>query len=150
MSINDLGYDVYPDEEIEYASCEMCGHEKIRYVHIMKHLHYPEELQVGCICAEKMSGDYVSPKKSERKMKDRASRKSKWLTRNWRTSSKGNDFINIEGYNVGVCKSEEGGFSYWIKREPSRRIFSDKSYKSKNEAKLALFDHFWKLTNKIA
>lgn len=24
-------------EEIEYEQCEMCGNEKIRYVHIMKH-----------------------------------------------------------------------------------------------------------------
>lgn len=37
IGIEDLGEDVYPGEEIRYEQCEMCGNEKIRYVHILTH-----------------------------------------------------------------------------------------------------------------
>jgi hypothetical protein len=36
----------------------MSGNEKIRYVHIMEHPDLDETFEVGCVCAEKMSGDY--------------------------------------------------------------------------------------------
>lgn len=37
IGVADLGEYVAADEEIEYAQCEMCGKESIRYVHSMKH-----------------------------------------------------------------------------------------------------------------
>ena len=46
------------DTETAEATCEMCGNERIRYVHMMAHADYPERLSVGCVCAEKMSDDY--------------------------------------------------------------------------------------------
>ena len=59
-------------EEIEYEQCEMCGRERIRFVHIMRHPDYPDELRVGCVCAEKMSDDYVNPRRAEDTLKKRA------------------------------------------------------------------------------
>ena len=50
-------------EEIPYEQYEMCGNERIRFVHLMQHPDYPHELRVGCVCAEKMSDDYVNPRK---------------------------------------------------------------------------------------
>ena len=35
VGIEDLGEDALPGEEIPYEQCEMCGNEKIRYVHIL-------------------------------------------------------------------------------------------------------------------
>lgn len=51
---------------VEYKQCEMCGQEKIRYVHILQHPNFSGELRVGCICAEHMTDDYINPQKKER------------------------------------------------------------------------------------
>ena len=37
IGMEDLGEEAEFGEEIQYEQCEMCGNEKIRYVHIMKH-----------------------------------------------------------------------------------------------------------------
>ena len=34
IGMEDLGEDVYPGDPIPYEQCEMCGKEKIRYVHL--------------------------------------------------------------------------------------------------------------------
>ena len=100
-----------------------------------------ENFDVGCVCAEKMSGDYEGPKRRENRLRNRAVRRKKWLTRTWRTSSKGNPFLNIQGHNVGVHINK---FKRWGYRIGSR--FSTKTYATKDEAKLALFDDFWAAT----
>ena len=64
IGMEDLGEGL-EGEEIEYEQCEMCGNEKIRYVHIMKHPEVHGELHVGCICASKMTDDYVNPEARE-------------------------------------------------------------------------------------
>ena len=74
----------------------------------MEHNNYSDTLRVGCICAEKMSNDYLYPKRRERKLKNRALRRKKWLTRKWRTSDKGNDYLNIKEHNIGVYKNRYG------------------------------------------
>ena len=47
IGIEDLGEDAYPGEEIRYEQCEMCGYEKIRYVHILIHPDFDGELIEG-------------------------------------------------------------------------------------------------------
>lgn len=58
IGMEDLGEEAEFGEDIEYERCEMCGNEKIRYVHIMTHPEFPGELRVGCICACHMTDDY--------------------------------------------------------------------------------------------
>lgn len=130
-------------EDTMYAACEMCGNEPIRFVHIMQHEAYEEQLEVGCICAEKMSDDYVGPRQRETALKNKAARKAKWLSRKWRRSSRGNDFLNVEGFNLVVFpnKFKPGKWGYGIDGDFSRKVFD-----SKEEAKLALFEQFWELT----
>ena len=137
QGVEDLGADVFVGEEIEYESCQMCGQEKIRFVHIMEHNQYPDTLRVGCICAEKMSNDYIYPKQKERNLKNKALRRKKWLTRTWRVSEKGNEYLNIRGYNIGVYKTKYGKWGWWVDQ-----LFSRKDYNTKDEAKLKLFDYF--------
>lgn len=133
--------DLEPEDEREYASCEMCGKERIRYVHTMTHDDHGD-LDVGCVCAEKMSDDYVNPKRQEQKLRNRAARKAKWLKRKWRTSAKGNSFINADGHNLVVFpnKFDPEKWSFGIDRNFSRR-----KYASEAAAKLAMFDEFWKI-----
>ncbi len=86
-SVIDVGEWVGSGDEIEYAQCEMCGNEGIRYVHIMKHRNYPKKLGVGCVCAEKMSGDYVNPRKEENAIKNKALRRKNFLSMTWKYNS---------------------------------------------------------------
>ncbi len=58
VDVIDLRADGESADETDYATCQMCGNEKIRYVHIMEHPDLDENFDVGCVCAEKMSGDY--------------------------------------------------------------------------------------------
>jgi len=137
--VRDLREDGADVEDTNYATCEMCGHEQVRYVHSMEHPDYPP-LEVGCICAEKMSGDYTNPKLLETKLRNRAARKSKWLSRRWRTSAKGNPYINADGHNIGIfpSSSRPGRWKFRI-----NGTFSSQSFPTVDQAKLALFDAFW-------
>lgn len=127
----------------EYGTCEMCGKYPIRFLHVMEHSDVENHLNVGCVCAEKMSGDYVTPKASETTLRNKAARKVKWLTRRWRTSARGNDFLNTQGHNLVVFpnKYKPEMWSYRINGQ-----FCRDSYDSKDEAKLALFEALWELT----
>lgn len=84
IDVLDLGEDAESTEDIEYEQCEMCGNEKIRYVHVMKHPEYQEILHVGCVCAEKMSGDYENPRKCEISLKNKATRRRNFNRIEWR------------------------------------------------------------------
>ncbi len=138
-------YDVREDgcsaEEATYETCEMCGKEQIRYVHIMQHEEH-SDLNVGYICACKMSNDYVGPKQRERRLRNKAARRVTWLNKQWRTSKEGNPYLTIEGFNVGVFANrwKLGRWSYRI-----GGTFSKDNYATEHEAKLALFDEFWEI-----
>ncbi len=139
VDVIDLRPDDTPVEETEYATCDMCGNERIRFVHIMEHDNY-QTLHVGCVCAEKMSNDYSGPREREQQVRSRSIRRQKWLTRKWRTSYSGNSFLNVDEHNFVVFanKLRPGKWSYSIDG-----VFSKASYNSQSEAKLALFDEHW-------
>ena len=130
--------DLRPPEGGEYESgvCEMCHNEKLRFIHTMKHNEYPDQLEVGCVCAEKMAEEYDG-KSREQQLENRAARRSKWITRKWRVSRKGNCFLNVEGYNVGVSADNftPGKWKWRIDSEFSRDRFD-----TIEAAKLDLFD----------
>jgi len=145
IDVYDIRADGSSPDETDYESCEMCNNERIRYVHVMEHPDYPSPIQVGCVCAEKMSDDYINPRELERKLKSRATRRAKWLTRQWRISGNGNDFLNIDGYNLVVFPDiyKPGFWKYGIDGN-----FNSRRYRTKNEAKLSLFDQYWALIEK--
>ena len=137
VGVADLGGDG-PMEDADYATCEMCGQERIRYVHTMEHPNLADTIDVGCICAGKMSGDYAGAKEREKYLRNKAARKAKWLSRKWRTSAKGNPFLNAEGMNVGIHQAGRR----WGYRIEGR--FSISTFPTADEAKLALFEAFWR------
>jgi hypothetical protein len=133
VGVDDLGE---PD-----AICEMCETQEIRYVHYMEHSDHPECLAVGCICAENMSGDYVGPKRREKALQNAARRRSNWLKRKWRNSEKGDEFLNVDGFNIGVFTKRNGDWSGWIKdQETETTVFLRGRYETEDQAKLATFD----------
>ncbi len=138
VGVHDLGDGVGSGEEIDYAACEMCGNERIRFVHVMEHPDCDTQCEVGCICAEKLSDDYAGPKRRESAMKNRATRRARWLTRQWRLSAKGNRYLNIKGINVGVRRTGANQWAYWIGTRHSKKVFP-----TMDAARLALFDDYW-------
>jgi len=122
--------------------CGMCGREEIRYVHVMEHPEYPEHLEVGCVCAEKMANDYEGPRQREARLKNKAARRSRWLTRKWRVSRKGNLFLNTDGFNIIVfpCKQPWKQGKWGFKVDDG---FGNNVYASANEAKIGAFEALW-------
>ena len=127
------------------AICEMCETQEIRYVHSMTHPNYAEQLGCGCICAGHMEGDYEGARQREQVLRNAASRKSRWLGRKWKISSKGNPYINSDGYNVVVYPNGRGttnaSWGFRVRhRETGESLQSRKPYSSEDAAKLRSFD----------
>ncbi len=120
----------------------MCEVTHIRYVHYLTHPDFGEEaLGVGCVCAENMEQDYVRPRERERDLRNAAARKRRWLTRNWRVSASGNDFVNTDGTNIVVFKRSNGTWSTRITdRFSGAKKYSRRTYATQDAAKLKAFD----------
>ena len=133
VDVEDLGS---PD-----AVCEMCETQEIRYVHYMTHSDYSETLGVGCVCAEHMEQDYEAPRRRERQLRNSAQRKRRWLSRKWRTSAKGNSYLNTDGFNITVFRKNDGTWGGMLTdRETGQSISSRRIYVTQDQAKLAAFD----------
>ncbi len=133
-------YDVREDgrsvDETEYETCMMCNNERIRYVHVVSHPEVDSELRVGCTCAERLTEDYVNPRQRERELRNKASRRENWRSREWKVNAKGNYYLKIDDHFLLIyrdkttlkykCKIDE----YWGK----------KVYGILDDAKNAAFD----------
>jgi len=127
------------DLEDDYESCQMCGHEPIRYVHVMKHPEIANPFRVGCDCAAKMCEGYnASGRESD--LKSHASRRKRWLKRRWSWSKKGN-LYRKEGDHFLVIlpdKYHPGKHFYTIDGTYSKERFD-----TVEATKLAIFDKLW-------
>jgi hypothetical protein len=56
IGMEDLSEDVYPGDPIPYEQCEMCGKEKIRYVHLEDDLDTKTVLSIS-ICIPELLDD---------------------------------------------------------------------------------------------
>jgi len=136
----DLREDGSSVDETNYATCQMCGNEKIRYVHIMSHPNFSECLEVGCFCAEKMSNDYIGPRQREKELKNRANRRLNWLKRKWKISrQRGNPYLKLGDTHLLIFRKNTNPVSWGYKVGDH---FGDGSYSSIDKAKLALFDAY--------
>lgn len=115
VEVFDLADESDSDEEIQYEQCEMCGNEKIRYVHVMKHREYQDELHVGCVCAEKMTGDYVTPRKIETSLRNRAARKTNFHKVPWKYNDVKHTYSKkYKGEYITILESRYGNFGVFF------------------------------------
>lgn len=114
----------------------MCGNEKIRYVHIVEHKEVEEYFRVGCICAEKMTNDYVNPQKREKDLRNRASRRMNWIKKEWKVSIKGYYYLNVNGKHLLIYRDKKTR-KYKIKIGED---FINKLFENLKEAKNYIFD----------
>lgn len=109
VGMEDLGEDALPGEDIPYEQCEMCGKEKIRYVHLLRHPNYDGEIRVGCDCAGKMINDYVNPKDRESNLRNRVRRRKNFLNREWyRKPDTGNYTMRYKGEQITIARNKLG------------------------------------------
>tara|TARA_Y100000813_G_scaffold174866_1_gene139865 strand:- start:41 stop:562 length:522 start_codon:yes stop_codon:yes gene_type:complete len=130
-------------EELEEQDhlCEMCESRMVRFVHVMEHDNYDEELRVGCVCAGHMEEDLVGARQRETAFKNSRSRRSRWLKRIWRLSAAGNEFLNTnDGFNVVVYRTGENWGARVEHRNSGYSRTSKLPYQTSDHAKLAAFD----------
>src|ERR1700693_4413724 len=78
----------------------------VRFVHLMENDRYDGELRVGCVCAGHTEQDLEGARRSEVSCKSDRSRRSRWLSRTWRTSAGGTIFstpaMASTSWSIGV------------------------------------------------
>jgi hypothetical protein len=137
VDIEDLG-----EPQIE---CQMCESQMIRYVHHMEHQDYPEVLEVGCVCAGHMEGDLSASRAREASMRNRASKRKRWISRAWRVSARGNPYIASDGFRITIYPRGGGWAAAVAAADNSKVQHSRRNFKTVSEAKLAAFDHITRL-----
>jgi hypothetical protein len=85
-----------------------------------------------------MAEDHEGAKHLEADLKKRAGRRERWLARQWRVSSRGNDWLNVHEHHVVVFKNREGRWTFAIDE-----CFADRDFDTEESAKLAAFDALW-------
>jgi hypothetical protein len=117
-------------------TCEMCEKEEIRHIHYVSHPDYPTELQVGCVCAENLTADYLGPRAAEAAVKRHRSRQKTFLSKGWKAGLNGSFSRAWNGRRVLLAPRGRG----WIAKvdgEGGRRLFA-----GREEAGAAVFQHF--------
>ena len=116
--------------------CEMCQVQAIRYVHYVRHPDY-YDLHVGCVCASNMLGNSETPRQVEKKLRQKAQRKTNWPNLKWKISARGNEYIRKDDIIV-VVYGGQGGWSFSVDGERSSEWFN-----TEVDAKLASFEKYW-------
>ena len=119
----------------------MCETQSIRYVHYLTHPNYPHVLGVGSVCAEHTEEDYTAAQEREKTARSLADRRARWMKAEWRTSRKGNPYINRHGFNIVLYRAPDG-WAYTITERESERSWLGSGYAGVDEAKLAAFERF--------
>lgn len=127
------------------AVCKMCESQAIRYAHYMQHPDYPNILIVGCVCAGHMEEDLAAAQLRDKEMRSRAGKRKRWLTRKWKVSAKGNDWLEADGYRVTVYPKGRTWGATVSANDDSYLQHNRRKYNTSKQAKLAAFDLITKL-----
>jgi hypothetical protein len=127
---------------IDYDSngriCQMCEVAFIKWIHILEHQDYPDELKVGCICAGHMTEDLVGARNREIEYKKRQAKKDRLLNKKWKTSYKGNMYLNTNGWNIVVF--EKNGLWSGCIKNGDKTYFLKYKFADSNTAKLRVVE----------
>ena len=120
--------------------CQMCEAVRIRFIHLMSHPDYTDQLRCACVCAGNMEGDPAGAARREFLFKATLARRARWLSRKWRRSRAGNPYLNTGGFNV-VVYPIGGGYGARVEhRWTDWERISQRVYPTESAAKLAAFD----------
>jgi hypothetical protein len=121
-------------------TCEMCESQKIRYLHFMQHPEYASVLTVGCECAGHMEGEPRRAIERDAQMKSRLGKRKRWLTRRWKVSAKGNEWIASDGFRITVYTRDSRWGVTVAAIDESALKHDWRTHSTSDDAKLAGFD----------
>lgn len=75
------------DGETADFICELCGCDRVRFIHVMAHADYDGVLQVGCVCAGYMEGDLIAAKERDDAARRKSSRRANFRKKVWTENS---------------------------------------------------------------
>ena len=132
--------DVKDDPNADYETCEMCGNERIRFIHIVEHPEYNRTLRVGCNCAERMTDDYTTPREHENYLQKRAARRRNFLRQEWYRNVNGNWVLKYK--NDRITAIERNGRFGFVFHNQWTWEYRGKTIMDLETLKLAAFDKF--------
>lgn len=134
---------VMEDNEDNLETCQVCGVQEIRYVHIMHHPDCSHTVRAGSHCASKMELDSNTADIREHGFINKIKRKKNWLKDDWKISTKGNPRKVKEGYIITLFpKENQWTYSICKKGQGNRPIYSKKLYNDQEGSKEAAFEEF--------
>lgn len=126
IDVEDIREDGQSELDTDYECCMMCGHDKIRYVHIVTHDEFGEVFRVGCNCAEKMTGDYLNPERRERELRNRTNRRLTWNKKVWKINEKGNLILKYDSHRITIFQTKNSNqYKVVIDGTFGKKIFND-------------------------
>ena len=101
---------------------------------------YPHILECGCVCAGKMEEDYAAASKRESESKNLAQRRARWLTRKWKVSLSGNDYLKTDGFHIVVFPKDSGWSGKITRLSTGVATQARRRYDTQDKAKLGACD----------
>ncbi len=86
--------------------CRMCGHQIIRYVHIMRHPSYHRTIGAGCICAGRMEGSPEAARERETQFKNRQKRLETFMALPRKRSRNGHEYVKYHGEIITLLEDK--------------------------------------------
>jgi hypothetical protein len=85
--------------------------------------------------------DYEGAQRRELVLRNASGRRKRWLARAWRVSGKGNEYLNVDGYNIVVYPTADSIWGFRVTNRATKdAIQSRRPYRSDDAAKLRAFD----------
>lgn len=126
--------------------CELCGIDRVRYVHHMHNVITNDHLAVGCYCAGGMENDLSAAVERERSNVNRLKRKNRFLSKRWFEGLQSGKHIwtmDYKGYRLKIMRSSSGWYGYKINGWKWCRNY----LRTFDSARDALFDDLDRLTS---
>ncbi len=98
------------DPDAPLWTCELCGCERVRFVHVMDNPLYFEHVRVGCICAGIMEGDILAAEERERQMRNRAKRRRNFARKQWKQNWRGSWSRTYRKKEMTIMRLGDGSY----------------------------------------
>ena len=101
------------DGETADFICELCGCDRVRFIHVMAHADYDGVLQVGCVCAGYMEGDLIAAKERDDAARRKSSRRANFRKKVWTENSENKWSVKYKHHFVSVEREEFRGRDFY-------------------------------------
>ena len=102
------------DHDAPLWTCELCGCDRVRFVHVMDNPLYFEPVRVGCICAGVMEGNILAAEERERRVRNRAKRRWNFAKKPWKRNWRGDWFRTYRKKSMSIAKRSDGTYAVMV------------------------------------